>query len=268
MSISGRMKLSRSSRAYWLAASQSASGGLGCASMKKPSTPAATAERASVVKNCRALPRGSLLGYSVLADRVPRVEHDRVTDLVQQVEAARIDDEIVVAERVAALRHDDAVVAGVLDLLDRLRHVLGRQELAVLDVDDGARFGRRDDELRLHAQVRGNLDDVANLTGRRRLIRIVDVREDRQIELLLDLLEHAKAGLEPGTLVVLERAAVVLRERRLEDQRNAEALRDAFEPLGGTHHQRLFLDDARPGDQKQLIGAAIDVADEDVFFGH
>ena len=104
--------------------------------------------------------------------------------------------------------------------------------------------------------------------GRRGLIRIVNVREDRQLELALDFLEHAQAGLEAGTLVVLERAAVVLRERRLEDQRNLESRRDALEPLGRTHHQRLFLDDARPGDQEQLIGAAIDVADEDVFFAH
>src|SRR5262245_1633506 len=64
------------------------------------------------------LPRAAarvLARNSVLADRVTGVEYDRVADLVQQVEAARIHDEIVVSERVAALRHDDAIVAGVLD---------------------------------------------------------------------------------------------------------------------------------------------------------
>ena len=193
MSISGRMNLSRSSRAYWLAASQSASGGFGCASMKKPSTPAATAARASVVEK---LPRAAarvLARDAVLANRVASVEHDGIADLIQQVEAARIDDEVVVAERVAALGDDDAVVARVFDLLDGLRHVLGREELAVLDVDDGARFGRRDDELRLHAQIRRDLDDVADFPRRRRLIRIVDVREHRQVELALDLLEQLQA---------------------------------------------------------------------------
>src|SRR6185503_7173346 len=215
----------------------------------------------------RAAPR-VLAGYSVLADRVARVEDDGVTDLVQEIEAARIHDEIVVAKRVASLRDDDAIVAGVLDLLDGLRHVLGRQELAVLDVHDGSRLRGRDEELRLHAQVRRNLDDVANFGGRRSLIGIMNVREDRQIELKLHLLEQTKPGLEPRALVVLERATVVLRERRLEDQSNLESLRDCLEPLGRTHHQRLFFDDARAGDQKQPIRAAVDVADHDVLFFH
>src|SRR4030095_11665747 len=100
---------------------------------------------------------------------------DRVTDLVQQIEAARIHDEIVVAERVAALRDDDAIAGGGRDLLDGLDRVPGRQELAVLDVHDGSRLRSRDDELRLHAQVRGNLDDVADFGGRGRPVRQMSV---------------------------------------------------------------------------------------------
>src|SRR5690554_6408099 len=89
----------------------------------------------------------------------------------------------------------------------------------------------------------------------------MDIGEDRQLELPLDLLEQPQAFFESGTLVVVERAAVVLRERRLEDQRHAEVLGDAFQSLGGPHHQRLGFDDAGPADQEQLIGAAVDVAD-------
>ena len=192
--------------------------------MKKPSTPAATAAARERVQE---LPRAAarvLARNAVLANRVTRVEHHRIADLVQQIEAARIDDEVVVAERVAALGDDDAVVARVLDLLHGLRHVLGRNELAVLDVHDAARLRGRDDELRLHAQVRRNLDDVDDFAGRRRLIRVVNVGEHRQVELAASTFSSMRRpSSRPGPLVELERAAVVLRERRLEDQRNAQS---------------------------------------------
>ena len=148
--------------------------------------------------------------------------------------------------------------------LHGLGHVVGRDELAVLDVHDGAGLRRGDDELRLHAEVCRDLDDVDDLGRRRRLIRVVDVGEDRQLELALHLLEQLEALLEARALVEVERATVVLRERRLEDHRDAEVRRDLLRALRGAHHQRLGLDNAGPGDQEQLIGAAVDVADHDV----
>src|SRR5690606_31402470 len=55
---------------------------------------------------------------------------------------------------------------------------------------------------------------------------------------------------------------------RLEDQRDAEIGRDLLQALCRPQHQRLRLDDAWAGDQKQLIRAAIDVADENVLVTH
>src|SRR5690606_14216055 len=142
-----------------------------------------------------------------------------------------------------------------------LEHVIRRDELTVLDVDHRARLRRGDDELGLHAEVSRDLKDVDDFGRGLRLRRIVDVREDRQLEFPLDLLEQAQAFLEPGPLVVIERAAVVLRERRLEDQRHGEVARDLLQPLGGPHHQGFILDDARARDQEKLIRTAVDTGD-------
>jgi hypothetical protein len=47
----------------------------------------------------------------------------------------------------------------------------------MLDVHDRARLRRGDHELRLHAQIGGNLNDIANLCRRRRLIWIMNIGE-------------------------------------------------------------------------------------------
>src|SRR5690606_35675786 len=55
------------------------------------------------------LPRAAarvLAGDAVLADRVGDVEHHRIADLPHQVEASRVDHEVVVAEGVTALGED------------------------------------------------------------------------------------------------------------------------------------------------------------------
>ena len=87
----------------------------------------------------------------------------------EHIMRALSEERMIVAERVAALGQDDLVVARGFDLLARLRHVLGRDELPVLDVHDGARLRGCDDELRLHAEISGDLDHVADFRRRRRL---------------------------------------------------------------------------------------------------
>src|SRR5690606_35020327 len=217
------------------------------------------------------LPRAAariLARDAVLADRVRDIENDRIAGLSEQIEAARIHDEMVIAERIASLGQNDLVVPRGLDLAHRLVHVVRRDELSVLDVDHGPGLSGRHDELGLHAEIRRDLQDIDDLGGRRGLRRVVDVGQDRQLELPLDLLEQLQPFLEARTLVVVERAAVVLLERRLEDQRHAEILGDPFQSLGGAHHQRLGFDDARSADQKQSIGPAVDIADSYVLFAH
>ena len=98
------------------------------------------------------------------------------------------------------------------------------------------------DCMQRYAGIWMHVDDFGR---RRRLIRVVDVGEDRQLELALHLLEQLEPFVEARSLVEVERAAVVLRERRLEDHRDAEVRRDLLQALRRAHHQRLRLDDAR-----------------------
>jgi hypothetical protein len=74
---------------------------------------------------------------------VRHVVHDRVAERAQQREGAHVDDEVVVPEAVAAFGHEDPRVAGLDDLVDRVAHVSGREELPLLDVHHaaGARRG-------------------------------------------------------------------------------------------------------------------------------
>ena len=77
------------------------------------------------------------------------VEDDRHALLAHHRERAHVDDQVVVAEAGAALGDEDARVARVDDLGDRVPHVVGREELALLDVDDAAGLRRGDEQVGL-----------------------------------------------------------------------------------------------------------------------
>ncbi len=120
----------------------------------------------------------------------------------------------------------------------------------MLDIDDGAGLGRGDDELGLHAEIGWNLQHVDNICGGRRLVWVVNVGQHRHLEAGLDFLQNLQPRVEPRALVVLQRAAVVFRERGFENQRYAELAGDAFQALRRAHHQVLGFDDTGAGNQK------------------
>ncbi len=76
-------------------------------------------------------------------------------------ERAHVDDEVVVAEARAALGDDHARVAGIDDLRDGVAHVVGREELALLDVHDAPGPRGRDEQVGLAERNAGS-------AGRRR----------------------------------------------------------------------------------------------------
>ncbi len=61
-------------------------------------------------------------------DAVRPVEDDRVAEAAEDRERAEVDDERPVAERDAALRQEDVAAARAAELLDDVRHLLGREE--------------------------------------------------------------------------------------------------------------------------------------------
>ena len=147
-------RLSMRSSGQALGPSDFAFAGSGCVSMNRPATPVATAARASTGTNSRwppelvPCPPGKL-------DAVGRVEHHRATGLAHDRQAAHVADEVVVAERGAALAHHDRLfvdagrLGGAPRLVDDIRHVVRRHELRLLDVHRLARGGDRMDEVGL-----------------------------------------------------------------------------------------------------------------------
>ena len=105
----------------------------------------------------------------------------------------------MVAEGEAALGDEDARVARLADLGDRVPHVERGQELPLLDVDDLAGLRRRDQQVGLPRQEGGDLEHVGDGGDRRGLGGLVDVGEDGAAELGLHALEGAQAlGAAPG----------------------------------------------------------------------
>ena len=140
-----------------------------------------------------------------------------------------------------------ARVAGVDDLRDRVPHIVGREELALLDVDDAPGLRGGDEQIGLTA--RETPESAARRRLRRprpRLRRLVNVGEDRHVVARLDRGEHAQPLVEPGTAERSSRRAVRLVVRRLEDERHAAARRamSASAP-GELDGVRLAFDDAR-----------------------
>ena len=77
---------------------------------------------------------------------VRRVEDDGRARFAQPHQADVIDHQGVVAEAGTTLGNQHAVAARVTNFLDRVTHVFGRQELALLDVDYTAGTSRSDQQ--------------------------------------------------------------------------------------------------------------------------
>ncbi len=162
----------------------------------------------------------------------------------------------MIAEADPALGDEDARIAGAGHFRDRVRHVVGRQELALLDVDDAARLRGRDQQIGLARQEGGDLQDVDDVGGRLRLRRVVDVGEQRDAVARLDRGQHAQPFVEARTAEGGSRRAVGLVERGFEDERDARGARDLDEPAGDLGRVPFALDDARAGDQHERAAAA------------
>src|SRR5437764_6186212 len=78
-------------------------------------------------------------------EAVRHVEDDGRAETSHYGERAHVNDEVVVAEREAALREQKFFAAGGARLLDDVARVPGREELTLLDVDGAARATRGDD---------------------------------------------------------------------------------------------------------------------------
>ena len=170
--------------------------------MKTPSTPAATAARESSGMNSGWPPlNGRAVAVVAAEGSCTEWVASKTTGANSRMigQRAHVDDQIVVAERRAALGEEDALAAGLANLLDGVAHVPGRNELALLDVDGAAALAGGDQQVGLAAEERRDLQHVDRFGHARHVGGFVHVGEHRNLDRLADLAQDAQALLRgPG----------------------------------------------------------------------
>ena len=144
-----------------------------------------------------------------------------------------------------------------------MAHVGRREELSFLDVDDAPGPCRRDEQIRLPAEERRDLQHVDGLGDRRRLRRLVDVGQDGHADLLAHAPQDADTFGQPRAAKRTDRRAIGLVEGRFEDVRHAAAIGDLADAPGQRERVIFTLDHARPGDEQQRAVADRQPADSD-----
>ena len=154
-------------------------------------------------------------------------------------------------------------IAGAGDLGGDVRHVPGREELALLDVDRRARLARGEQQVGLAAEEGRDLQHVHRLRGRRALRALVHVGQHRQAE-ALRARRPGSRGPRPCRRRAPRRSAgaVGLVEAALVDQRHAGGARDRAQRVGHFQRVRRGFDLARPAIRtKRQVVADRDAAD-------
>ena len=182
----------------------------------------------------------------VVDDGVAERAHDR--------KRAHVDDEVVVAEAEAALGDEDALVAGGRDLGDRVPHVAGREELALLDVDDAAGARRGDEQIGLPREERRNLQHVGDFGRRRRVRRLVDVGQDRARRLVrAPRASTRRPSSRPGPRNEPPDVRLALSYEALKMYGTPSATAMSRIAMREAEGVRFALDDARAGDEHAAV---------------
>jgi len=113
-------------------------------------------------------PAGQLQRMGAVEDDGGEPSHDR--------QPAHVHHQIVVAEGRAPLGHGHPWIARGADLFDRIRHVLGRQELTLLDVDRKTGGAAGVEQIRLAAEKGGYLYYIKDLSCHANILSGMHIR--------------------------------------------------------------------------------------------
>src|SRR2546422_2774738 len=103
---------------------------------------------------------------------------------------------------------------------------------------------------------RGNLEHVGDFRGWRGLRGLVDVRQDRRLQVRFDLAENPQTLFQSRPAKRIYRRAIRLVVRSLENVRHAAIVGSAGDALGDGAYMRFAFHHARPRDQKQWLTGA------------
>src|SRR5690606_22955025 len=149
---------------------------------------------------------------SILADGVRAVENYGIAKFSHMIKTPRVDAEVVVAKSIPSFRNADLVVAGLLTFRDGMVHAFRSVELAVFDVDHAAGCRGGDHKIRMHTEVCRNLKNVYGISRCTGLVRIMDVGQHREAELLANASQQFYALVQTRDDIIMQAAAVVFLE--------------------------------------------------------
>ena len=148
-------------------------------------------------------------------------------------------------------------------------HFLGSEELGFLDIDHSAGLGHRDHQVGLARQKGRQLDDVAHLGDHGRLLRLVDVGDDRHAEGLLDVLEDPHAFFKARAAIGGHGRTVGLVEAGLEYIRDTQFLGNLYVLFTDLHRHVAAFQHVHAAKQHHgLVVGDLDVAYANDLLGH
>ena len=189
-------------------------------------------------------------------DGMGDVVDDGVAEFCEDGESAHVHDQIVVAETGAAFGEDDFLIARSGDFFSDVVHVPRGKELSLLYVDDAAGFGGGYEEISLSRKEGGDLENVDDFGGGSGLGRVVNVGEDREMEIGFYFGEDAKAFGEAGTAESFYGGAIGFVVGGFEDVGYAGVGGDFGEALGHIAGVGFGFDYAGAGDEEEGMVAA------------
>ena len=192
-----------------------------------------------------------------LLQRVGDVDDDGHAVALHGGHTAEVDHEVLIAEGGAALGEHEVAAAEGAHLAGHLLHGLGREELALLDVDAASCLGGGPEELRLAAEEGGYLQHVGIVGGEAGLLVGVYVGNHGHAVALPHLAQQAQ-GLEVADAREGgDGRAVGLAVAGLEEERYAQAFGDGLKLLA--HHEGVLvvLNNTRTGNQEEIAGLCV-----------
>jgi hypothetical protein len=136
-------------------------------------------------------------------------------------------------------------------LLDGQSHVLGRDELALLDVEGKAGSRAGCNQIGLAAEEGRDLQAVDHLGDQLGLSGLVDIGRDRELGLALHALEDPKAFVQACPSLGAMAGAVRLVEGGLEDHGEPVGVRDLAQLTGHLEGRVLGLDHIETRDEHE-----------------
>jgi hypothetical protein len=176
---------------------------------------------------------------------------------------SKIDNQGVVSKACAALGNQHTLVALRSALLNRVFHIVRRQELTLLDINRPAGPCRFDDEVGLPGQKRGYLKDIRDLSRGLHLPGFVNIGKHRDISVLPDAAKYSERFLDSRSAMRIDRGSIRFVVGSFEDVWKPHSIGDSANRVSHLQGVGFALYQARPGNQEEITSANVDAADSE-----